>query len=192
MMNCGLFSGVFWGFLLIILGILVILKNLLHLQIPVFKLIMGVFLVYLGISMLVGGFKKSTGKDIIFSSSEVTAESDVNEHNVIFGSGVIDFSNLELSDTVREYEINVIFSSAELIINPAVPVFIKTSAVFASSKLPDGKSVYFGKGEYNSMQDSAIKPIMIDANVVFGSLDAVNKSIVADSILGKEEPKIAE
>ncbi|HAV92624.1 TPA: hypothetical protein DCW38_05525 [candidate division WOR-3 bacterium] len=191
-MNCGLFSGVFWGFLLIILGILVILKNLLHLQIPVFKLIMGVFLVYLGISMLVGGFKKSTGKDIIFSSSEVTAESDVNEHNVIFGSGVIDFSNLELSDTVREYEINVIFSSAELIINPAVPVFIKTSAVFASSKLPDGKSVYFGKGEYNSMQDSAIKPIMIDANVVFGSLDAVNKSIVADSILGKEEPKIAE
>lgn len=191
-MNCGLFSGVFWGFFLIIWGILVVLKNLLHLQIPVFKLIMGVFLVYLGISMLVGGFKKSTGKDIIFSSSEVTAESDVNEHNVIFGSGVIDFSNLELSDTVREYEINVIFSSAELIINPAVPVFIKTSAVFASSKLPDGKSVYFGKGEYNSMQDSAIKPIMIDANVVFGSLDAVNKSIVADSILGKEEPKIAE
>lgn len=191
-MNCGLFSGVFWGFLLIIWGILVVLKNLLHLQIPVFKLIMGVFLVYLGISMLVGGFKKSTGKDIIFSSSEVTAESDVNEHNVIFGSGVIDFSNLELSDTVREYEINVIFSSAELIINPAVPVFIKTSAVFASSKLPDGKSVYFGKGEYNSVQDSAIKPIMIDANVVFGSLDVVNRRIVGDSILEKEEPKIAE
>mgnify|MGYP001240492795 CR=1 FL=1 len=193
-MNYGVFSGAFWGFLLILAGILVVLKNILHLQIPVFKLILGVFFIYLGITMLVGGFAKSSDKDIVFSSGGLTPNSESSEHNVIFGTGTIDFSALEPADTVREYEINVIFSSAELILNPNIPVQVKTSAVFASAKLPDNKSVYFGNEDYATPEEKTGSPVIIDANVVFGSLEVKNgikmEIVIPDTI--SDSAKAAE
>ena len=103
---------------------------------------------------------------------------------------MIDFSTLTLSDTFRRYEVNVIFSRAELLLNPNIPTHIKTSAVFASAELLNDKSIYFGNEDYTTYEESSIKPIMIDANIIFGSLEIKNsmnveiieKDTLADSM----------
>jgi len=173
-MNYGVFSGLFWGVILITAGVLLVIKNLLHLNIPVFKILVGIFFVYLGVSMLAGGFSKKTGSEIIFSSGTTTADTTEKNYNVIFGSGVLDFSRLSPSDTVRVYEVNVIFSSAELRMNPAIPYEVKATAVFGSAETPDDKTVSFGSRYSSAAGDSASAKIIIEANTVFGSMDIVD------------------
>ena len=169
-MNYGVFSGFFWGVMLIAAGVLMVLKNLLRLNIPVFKLLLGVFFVYLGISMLIGGFSRRSGDEILFSSGTLKADEMQKDYNVIFGQGKIDFASLAPCDTVRTFDVNVIFSGAELLIDSSMQFEVKTSAVFASADLPNDKKVSFGSGQYKANQDSAQAKIVINSNVVFGTL----------------------
>ncbi|MGE3063456.1 MAG: hypothetical protein AB7T10_07485 [bacterium] len=176
-MNFGVFSGFFWGVILISAGVLMVIKNLLHLNIPIFKLLLGIFFVYLGISMLAGGFSHSEEKEIIFSSGTMTVSGEQDDYNVIFGTGTVDFTSLTPCDTVRTYKVNVIFSSAEIIINPSIPVEIKSSAVFASAQLSDSKRVSFGSKDYATAPDSLSKTVIIEANAVFGSIDVMSMEL---------------
>ncbi|MGE5605051.1 MAG: hypothetical protein ACM3YE_05095, partial [Bacteroidota bacterium] len=51
-----IFSQVFWGIFLILLGASFILKVLFHLDIPVFRLFVSFILIYMGFRVLTGGF----------------------------------------------------------------------------------------------------------------------------------------
>jgi hypothetical protein len=47
-----LMSGVFWGSVLILLGLSVIIEHVFHINIPVFKMVFACLLIYLGIRLL--------------------------------------------------------------------------------------------------------------------------------------------
>jgi len=50
-----LFSGVFWGVVVVVLGLLLILKAM-GVNIPVGKIIFGILFIYIGISMIFWSF----------------------------------------------------------------------------------------------------------------------------------------
>lgn len=186
-MNFGIFSGGFWGVMLIIGGILVLIKNIFNLSIPVFKILLGIFFIYLGFSMLTNIVGSSTNRDIIFNNGSINA-GDENEYNIIFGSGVIDLSGMTVESARKNFETNIIFSSGKLIINPDLPVLVRASSVFASAKFPDERSVVFGDMNYKTKgYIEGGDNIIIDANVVFGNLEIEEKSVLQKDTAGAIE-----
>ncbi|MCK8817576.1 cell wall-active antibiotics response protein [Natroniella sulfidigena] len=165
-------SSLFWGVLLILFGISSILKSF-NIHLPFFRVIVSLFFIYLGITILLGGPVFRTDKNTVLFGERriaVTNEAD-KEYNIIFSSGEIDLSNLEL-DNNMELEINNIFSSSRIKVDPSIPLKIVASSAFSSVRMPDGNNIVFGESIYQSedfTEDD--KYIEIEANVVFGSLE---------------------
>ena len=173
-----IFSEIFWGLLLIVLGLAAILRSF-DINIPIFRLIVAFFLIYLGISMLTGGplfdwRHPETGPgSIIFREAQIT-ENDLQEKeiNIIFGSGEIDLRGMSAEEILVE-EINVIFGSANMILNPEQLVELDVSTVFGSARMPDGNSISFGDYKYRSpaLDNEVPADIFMDVSVVFGGLE---------------------
>lgn len=50
-------SKLFWGALVIIAGILIILGGVFKINIPIFRTLFALFLIYIGVHMLMGSFR---------------------------------------------------------------------------------------------------------------------------------------
>ena len=86
--------SLFWGIFLIGIGILMIIKYQFKLNISMPRIVFGVLLLALGISMLLGGPGLKTQSNIIFSEGNVQAVKPEKEYNVIFGNLVIDLATI--------------------------------------------------------------------------------------------------
>ena len=98
------------------------------------------------------------------------ASKSENEYNLIFGNGEIDLSKIDLSQNNAYAEVNIVFGSGDVYIDPSMPIIIKVSTVFAETKLP-GKSINFlGDYVYKSENFSSDSPhLYLKLDVVFGS-----------------------
>ena len=89
-----IWSGLFWGVLLVLIGISVIVKTVLKIDVPIFKIVFALVLIYFGLKLLFGTSHK-TKDTIIFNNSKMTISAKSDEYNVIFGSGEIDLRNID-------------------------------------------------------------------------------------------------
>ena len=172
-----LFTGLFWGVILIILGIVVILKAVLNINIPVFRILFAVVLIYFGLKLLVGRkIVHNRENSIIFEKSRVSSVQGNKEYNVIFGSGIIDLTDIDLSNGSVETEINVIFASGDIILESRLPVYIKASTAFAECKLPRGRVSFLGDHQYKSDNFNKDEPaLLLDVSVVFGNANIITR-----------------
>lgn len=170
------FNDFFWGILLIVIGVILLLKYILNINIPVFRTILGVLFIYIGITIIIGGTGIKDKSNIIFSSGRIKGSSIQREYNIIFGSGTIDLSDIEIIDETKKIEVNTIFSQGTIIIKEGTPVVIKASSAFAQARTPDGVNINFGDTTYKPKDFDSSKPyIEIDANVVFGNLEIIER-----------------
>lgn len=167
--------GIIWGAFLILVGISIILR--VTLGIKIFGVVIALVLIFIGISILTGKHRmfhfRHKPNDVIMEE-RIISESPKNntEYNVIFGSSVYDFRNIDFPDnrTVR-IKLNTIFGSSVVKISKNQPVSIKSDAVFGSSVMPDSNTVVFGSVTYETDSFSVAKNhLYIEAPVVFGSL----------------------
>jgi len=165
-----IWSGLFWGVILVLFGLSVILKSLLKIDIPIFKIVFAFILIYFGVRMLLGTSGKS--KDtVIFNRAKMGVSAKSDEYNVIFGSGEIDLRNIEDLKGDLNKEVNIIFGSGRLYLPKDIPVVVKVETVFGESKLPDGKTDFFGDYLYKNNGTSDGKDALyLEVNVVFGSI----------------------
>ena len=166
-----LFSGVFWGVVLIILGLSVIVNMVFHIHIPVFRILFALLIIYVGLKVLTGGgfhpFKPD--KNTIMFGETTVKELLLKEYNVIFGKGNFDLSKASPSETTAE--LNTIFGASEVMIPSAFPVKIVVDSVFAGAQLPDGGTVSFGSSTYKTPGYDESKPhLSLKASVIFGGL----------------------
>ena len=172
-----LFSGFFWGVILIVIGILIIIRVFLKVNIPFIRILFSLLLIYIGVRILMGGFRlKSAGNTVVFSESRIEVTELSNEYNIIFGKGDIDLSKASPEDKGRRVKINTIFGRGEVKINPEMPVKIEIDCAFAEAKTPDGNQTFLGKYIYKTEKYSDdVNYLFIEADVVFGSLEIFNK-----------------
>ncbi len=164
-----IWSGLFWGIILVLLGLSVILKSLLNIDIPVFKIVFAVILIYLGIRILTGSSLK-TKNTIIFNRTRLSSQTDKDEVNIIFGSGLVDLRDLvDLKENTNR-EINIIFGSGRVILPENTSLLIKSDTVFGESRFPDGKTDFFGEYKYKNKFEEDGPTLFLEINVVFGSL----------------------
>jgi predicted membrane protein len=167
-------AGLFWGLILIAIGLSIIFKVIFGISIG--RIIIAVVLILIGIKILIGkrSFDFSSNEnDVIFSERYVTEfPQSGKEFNTIFGKTVFNFSDAAIpTNKSLNLEFNTIFGSSELVLPPGLPVSIKAEAVFGSISLPNQNTAVFGSANYISDHDSSIsKFVNIKANAVFGNM----------------------
>ncbi|NLG17649.1 MAG: hypothetical protein GX556_10000 [Fibrobacter sp.] len=185
-----LFSGVFWGIILILIGAAIIIRIVFNVNIPVLRIVFAVVLIYLGIRVLIGGpWTGSTKNSAVFQSSDMAITEDAREYNVIFGSSRID-ATAKLTKENEKIEVNTIFGSSVLVISPDVPTIVKVGAAFSGVRMPDGNLVSFGDYTYKNKAFNKTAPYrVIKADVVFGSMTIMETAPREDSLESGPENK---
>lgn len=173
-----LFSGVFWGILLIILGISAISKAVFNINLPFFRITFALIIIYIGLCVLLNGFYfEREDNTVLFGDRHIsTVDTTSDNLNVIFGRGMLDLSVLTLKDGVNRKEINVVFGQGDILIDRNMPVKVIVTSAFGSASVPDDNEVTFGKYTYvTPTYQEGGKYLEIQANVVFGQLNIINK-----------------
>jgi predicted membrane protein len=169
-------TALFWGLLLILIGLSLIFRIIFNIDFPLFKIIIAFLFIFIGIRILIGstGFVTFHGKagNAVFSEQKYKVASGGREYNVIFGSGVYDFRDFDPSKGTKSVKISSVFGSAEILINIDTPVRIRVEAVFAGVNLPNGNSAVFGNSTYESPNFNPDLPYLeINLDAVFGGIN---------------------
>jgi hypothetical protein len=170
-------SGLFFGLFLILIGFALIIKYVFDLDIPVVRIIIALFFIFIGIRMIVGRsvfYRIHTDENnVIFNESSFEGKDlDKNEYNTIFGKSVFDLRNLDSTQLNRTIELNTIFGSTLVKINQDLPLKVVAEAVFGAARLPSGDTAVFGKKVYTTRAfDQGKDYLVIKADVVFGSFE---------------------
>ena len=173
-------AGIFWGAFLLLLGIALIIKVVFQVDFPVFKVLVGIFLILLGIKVLFGRFiipsHHFEPEETIFNERTYDDPESGKEYTVLFAKGVYDFTNVDLSKGSFHTKISTVFGGTQIIIPRDLPVKITADAVFAGAELPDGNTAVFGSSVYQSESwtpDTA--SLNIKADVVFGGVHVIRR-----------------
>jgi len=169
-------SGAFWGIIIILLGVSMVLRYVFNIHFPIFRIVFACFLIFWGVKMLMGSFgysKYYNYNSTVFSESRHHYNKSDNSYNVVFGRGQLDLRNVKVEKNQR-IEVNSVFGSYVIFINDSVPVKIISTVAFGNISTPDDNQDSFGKHSYQSSNFSDESPhILIDANVVFGDLKVI-------------------
>lgn len=169
-----LFSGVFWGIVLCLLGVSMILKVVFNLDIPVFRIVMAGVLIVLGVRLLLGVSWKGlpqAGSTVLFSESDLKGTGSDRNFTVLFGRGTLDLGGIRPEDRKDPIEFTTVFGAGALRLDPAVPTKVTVSSAFAGAHVPDGTQVAFGSYVYRTPGQSDDAPYLdVRATVVFGEL----------------------
>lgn len=164
------FSGLFWGAVVVFIGITIILNGVLGVRIPIIRIVFGLLLIYWGVNLLIGARFGRSGS-AVFSDAEVKATS-AGKQDVLFGKGTIDLTGIQLKPGVNRYEVNTVFGASVIRLNPATPAKVVVSSAFGGVRMPDGGNVAFGENTWRSptlKEDSAY--LFVKAAVVFGGTE---------------------
>jgi len=173
-----IFSGVFWGSILILLGLSVIVRIVFNIHIPLFRIAFALIIIYFGIRVLVGGAwcrGNCNSNTILFDQAKTELSGDSNEYNIIFGKGIVNISDTSLPSK-KKIRVNTVFGSGEIRINPDVPTVVRVTSAFAGARMPDGNVISFGEYVYRTKSYSDKSDYLrIHVNVVFGGIEIVEK-----------------
>jgi hypothetical protein len=169
--------GLFIGVLIILLGLGIIVNVIFGIHIPVFKVLFGLILIFIGLRIIFGSwisFPPFHGKsgDVIFHERTYKGLSeDRKEYNAVFGKAVIDLRDIELKEKVTRIKINAVFGGAEVLLSAATPVRIKADAVFGGVQLPENVTGAFGTSTYQSKNFNENQNyLLIEGASVFGGI----------------------
>jgi predicted membrane protein len=170
--------GLLVGILIILFGLGITINVVFHINIPIFKILVGFFLICLGLKMILGNWLPSPvvhghSRDAVFNNRVYHGlAGDSNEYNAVFGKALIDLRGIELKEIVTRIEINAVFGGAEVILDKDIPVRIKAEAVFGGVELPENVAGGFGSASYQSKDfDRTKNHLRIDASSVFGGIE---------------------
>jgi predicted membrane protein len=170
-----LFTGLFWGIVLVIIGLCVIVNMVFHINVPIIRILFAFLLIYFGVKVLTHGtFGRQDKTNVVFDEGRINNASGSDEVNVIFGKSTIAMTDPALvSDKEKKSkEINTVFGASTLYLGKDLPIKVHVSSAFGSARMPDGNIVSFGEYTYTTPAYKEGKPFLkLKANVVFGGME---------------------
>ncbi len=172
-----LFTGLFWGVVLILLGVSLILKWVLGIDIPVFRIVMALVLIYLGVRMLIGTApSRVDGNRALFAEAEFSGGEADRDYTVVFGRGNLDLRAAQVTDKDVAVDFSTVFGSGVIHLRKDVPARVKVTSAFGGARLPDGNQVAFGETTWrNAAYKEGAPALVVEAHVVFGGLEVVEE-----------------
>ncbi len=171
------FGGLFWGILLILFGLSIVLKTVFHIDLHLGRVFFAAVVILFGISILTGRnvFHNRVHRDgdsvtSVFSDGEFDRGPIQKEYNIIFGKDVIDLRDWNPEKDPINVSMNVIFGSAELLLPDNTQTTVKGTTIFGSSRYPDGETAAFGERTYRQAGTREGHSLFVESNTIFGSL----------------------
>lgn len=167
-------NGLFWGIILIVIGLSIIFK--IFFDVSIFRIVLAIAFILIGVKLLIGRpIFQHQGReaDVIFGEKTIRANPiHDTEYNTVFGKTIYDFRNMDALD-IRNTNIkfNTVFGSTEVYLPPDLPIRIHAEAAFSSARLPNKHNFAFGTVDYSTKSIRADDSVLyIEAHVVFGGL----------------------
>ena len=163
-MDSFIFSKMFWGVLVVLIGILIIVNAIFNTNLPIFRILLALFFIYLGVKMLLDLRPNKVDSDSVAVFSEGVYEATglkQKEFSAVFGSQTIDMRHVQFPPRA-EIEMNAVFGSSTLLLPGDVRVEVEQNAIFGSV---DAKKL--GGGSADSPQ------LEVECNAVFGSIEII-------------------
>ncbi|MDP8231085.1 MAG: LiaF-related protein [Candidatus Zophobacter franzmannii] len=165
-----IFSGAYWGAVLVLIGLGYIYNTIAEKNLPVFKIAFGIIVLTIGIQIIYSTISPNKTNFVMFKGSKVNHTS-AGDYSVVFGSTVIDLTNVDLTqgDVVKTVE--VVFGGADVYIPRDVPIEIKSETVLGSTESPFGNSSGFGDRKFTQgAKSDTLGTLVIKSECVFGSI----------------------
>ncbi len=173
-------SAIFWGAIIVLFGVSIIIKEVFHINIPIFKIIFGLLLIYWGIRLISGGFYKngfSNDRDAIFGNKKFEYAGNISSYDIVFGSGVIDLFKISESELSRTIKVDVVFGNGTILLNDSIPTKVKMETAFGTVQSQGNSVNGFGERVYTNAAYQPDKPhLVIKASSVFGRIDIQAKN----------------
>lgn len=174
-------SGLFWGVILIIIGLSLVIKIIFNIDFPIFKIVLAFIFIYIGLKIMFGSSFRfhchtKTQNDVVFGETNFNTVKNGAEYNVVFSKGNFDFTKAVLDSTgPTKIKIHTVFGESKITIPRDMPVRIEVNAVFSGAHLPNGEMAAFGSSVYTSDSLDVNKPYLdIKADIVFSGLQFVS------------------
>lgn len=184
-------KSMFWGLLLLSLGLLMLVQYIFKLDLPLLKILFGISLVYLGIKMVFSSFGRedvfremktvSTDSEAIFSDSEFQyqksdGESKNSKFTTAFGSSTLDLTDVKPGDKHEPISIQNAFGRTVIKTNPESPLDIKSGLAFGTIEIRGRSQSFFGESQVqvpakeNGKTTEKTEPLKIEINSAFGQV----------------------
>lgn len=171
-------KNMFWGILLVALGVLLIVQHVFGINIPVFKILFGLALIYFGLKLIFGSFGHSfkrvkTETTAVFTEATLVYPSTNGEkdYNAIFGNASLDLSQVVVQDKDVRLEANAVFGNLKILLPKNQPYVVKSTTVFGKVNFDGANKIYFGEYQTQNVHaQNAPFHLSIEANSVFGSI----------------------
>jgi predicted membrane protein len=175
-------SSLFWGIILIIIGLSLVAKVVFNIDFPVFKIVVAFIFIFIGLKIMFGSNTKVfhrhyyNNSNIVFGETKFEKAKHGTEYNVVFSKGNFDFREVELNpEGPTRITINTVFGGSDILIRHDMPVQVKINAAFAGAHLPNGNTSSFGSTIYSTDSLDTSKPYLeINADVVFGGMNVIS------------------
>jgi predicted membrane protein len=173
-----IFSGIFWGIVLILLGLSFILNIVFNIHLPFFRILFALIIIYFGLRLLVGATWCTKARNSAFcQKADITVNQTDNEYKVIFGRAVFNTKDSLNSEMKRNISVKTIFGDGTIIISSTVPTIVRVTSAFGSAVFPDGNMITFGEYTYRNRAcgNDLTNCKKINADVVFGSMKIIEE-----------------
>lgn len=161
------FSNAFWGILLIIWGLSLVLKAFFpSIKFPLGTIFVSICIIIFGIQLLIGGFggrRSNFQRRMNHGYSERISDEFAEELNVVFSTDSLRLTSIDVANQDRYVDVNAVFGRAIIYVTSDTPVRIEADAVF-------GKVYKDSKLKWASNNETAL---IINADAVFGSVDII-------------------
>ncbi len=168
------YRNIFWGVILILIGIAVVSNSFFHISIPVSTLIVALILIAIGIQMMTGGYwgaEHHHWHGFGYQVIKYEPGSGDKQYDLKYKGMTLDLSGVTLDKGTVTIDINGSFGGGIVILNPELPVKIDANISFGGVTFPDGSVIGFGQGGYRSRNYTDGSPcLLIRVNASFGGL----------------------
>jgi len=161
------FSLIFWAILCVLAGIVLLLRQFTPATFSPFKVIGGLFILLLGISLLITPKpSSSTPEQVVFDQGSAVIAAD-GEHSCVFGQSTVDLTNTQPGSKLK---INCVFGQCDVKLPQNTAVEVKASCAFGSIS-GDGIAIAMGEGKHSYPGEG--KAIELELNTAFGQITLI-------------------
>ena len=168
-------AGIFWGIILIIIGLSIILR--IFLDVNIFRIIIASVFILIGVKMLIGRHAfhyRHDDNHVVFGERIVnSAPENGREYSTLFGKTIYDFRSApDFPPGETKITVNTVFGETDILLPKDVALQVKADAAFANAMMPNGNTISFGSTAYtgDAPDTEGYPSVKINASVVFGNL----------------------
>lgn len=175
----------FWAVLFISVGVILLVQTVFKIDLPVMRILFGVFLIYMGLKVIFGSFGQrmsyfkvhtvSSDTESIFTQNNMKAKGSDGQINkkfsTVFGSSKLDLRGLSAEELSHEIKIDSAFGRTQVLTDSNTPIKAEIDTGFAGVTIRGQKISSFGETFFQTSDYSVDKPALkLNIDAAFGEV----------------------